>query len=339
MATILNDTEIKKLIGTVIIDGDAASIRPNSYILRLGGEGEFLTAGKVFTIGKSKKGIRIPPGHSVAVTALEAIDFRPATVEKVYPGCALHAFISPTTDLAREGIVAPTTQVDAGYSGTLNWTITNTSSEERRFLYGERLYRLTILKLEAGEVPVKFYDGAYQGKIGYVRSQRKGAPVGMRDSEWEDSLVEGGAEALLDNLMKLGYPWHALGQRLMTIDQQFKLVSDEYAAIHDSLTKLGSEVDTLSRRYSDVLGSIPQTIANALRDEAATLQNRWLLISGSMVLGLLGLVLSFTSNQRAFDFLKANGAWIGVLLVLIGVVLTVVTTRRPRPKAPAQKSP
>ena len=57
MATILNDTELKKLIGNIIIDGDPTSIRPNSYILRLGNEGEFLNAGKVFTLGKSKKGI------------------------------------------------------------------------------------------------------------------------------------------------------------------------------------------------------------------------------------------------------------------------------------------
>src|SRR6266700_6849006 len=211
MATILNDTELGKIIGTVILDGEPSSIRPNSYVLRLGEEGEFLNANKTFELGKKKKGIRVPPGHSVAVTAMETIDFRPATVEKIYPGCALHAFISPTTDLSREGIVAPTTQIDAGYHGTLNWTITNSSNEERRFLYGERLYRLTVLKLGAGEVPLKPYEGDYQGKTGYVRSQRKGAPVGMRESEWADSSVEGGPEALLDNLMKSGYPWHVLG--------------------------------------------------------------------------------------------------------------------------------
>jgi deoxycytidine triphosphate deaminase len=361
MATILNDTELRKLIGSVIIDGDPSSLRPNSYVLRLGGEGEFLSASKPFLIGRSKKGIRVPPGHSVALTALETIDFRPTTVEKIYPGCALHAFISPTTDLSREGIVAPTTQVDAGYNGTLNWTITNTSNEERRFMYGERLYRLTILRLEAGEVPVKFYDGDYQGQRGYVRSQRKGPPVGMRDSEWEDSVVEGGPEALLDNLMKSGYPWHALGQRLKTIDQQFKIVSEEYGAIHDALEKLAKEVDGLNgqldtlteagpnleklakqvdglnERYGEVSRSLPQAISAALKEEAASLQNRWLLASGSLLLGLLGLTVSFTSNQRAFDFVKANGPWIGVLLILISVIFTILTTRRPRPDKPEQK--
>ena len=133
-------------------------------------------------------------------------------------------------------------QIDAGYHGTLNWTITNTSNQERRFLQKERIYRITILKLEEGEVPLKCYEGSYQGQTGYVRSRRTGAPVGMRDSEWEDAVAEGGPEALLDNLIKSGYPWHALAQKLKTIDQQFKIVSDEYGAIHDSLVNCAQKL-------------------------------------------------------------------------------------------------
>jgi deoxycytidine triphosphate deaminase len=337
MATILNDNELKKLLGTVITNGDPSSVRPNSYVLRLGDEGEFLNASKEFTLGKTKKGIRVPPGHSVAITSLETIDFRPGTVEKIYPGCALHAILSPCTDLSREGIVAPTTQIDAGYHGTLNWTITNTSNQERRFLQKERIYRVTILKLEEGEVPLKCYEGSYQGQTGYVRSRRTGAPVGMRDNEWEDAVAEGGPEALLDNLIKSGYPWHALAQKLKTIDQQFKIVSDEYGAIHDSLKNLSTEVDTLNRQQNEASRSIPQVISTTLRDEAASLQNRWLLTSGSLLLALLGLIVSFTSSQNAISFLKANGAWIGVVLVLIGVISAVVAIRRPRSKTPAQK--
>ncbi len=337
MATILNDTELRKLLGTVIIDGDPSGVRPNSYVLRLGDQGEFLNAGKEFTLGKSKKGIRVPPGHSVAITSLETIDFRPATVQKIYAGCALHAILSPSTDLSREGIVAPATQIDAGYHGTLNWTITNTSNQERRFLQAERIYRVTILKLEAGEVPLRCYEGDYQSQTGYVRSRRKGAPVGMRDSEWEDAVAEGGPEALLDNLIKSGYPWHALAQKLKTIDQQFKIVSEEYGAIHDSLDKLATDVDTLNRQQGDAARSIPHVISTALKDEAAALQNRWLLTSGSLLLALLGLIISFTSSQRALDFLKANGAWIGVALVLIGVISAIVAIRRPRSKTPVQK--
>ena len=224
MATILNDTEIGKLIGTVICNGDSDAIRPNSYVLRLGDSGAFINTGKEFALGKRKKGIRVQPGHSVAVTAHETIDFRRDTVRKIYPDADLHAFISPTTDLSREGIVAPTTQVDAGYHGTLNWTLANTSSEERRFLHKERLFRLTILKLDASERPESPYVGHYQGQTGYVPSQRRGAPVSMKDADWEDAHAKGSPEDLLDNLLKSGYPWHSLGQRLRVgakIDSDF----------------------------------------------------------------------------------------------------------------------
>src|SRR5262249_41367540 len=148
--TILSDTEINRLLGTVIINGDIANIRPNAYVLRLGARGEFLNTGKEFDLSKERKGLRIQPGDSVAVTAYETLDFRRETVHKIYPGKDLHAFVSPTTDLSREGIVAQTTAVDAGFYGTLNWTFANTSSVERRYVYRERIYRITIFRLEAG---------------------------------------------------------------------------------------------------------------------------------------------------------------------------------------------
>lgn len=337
MATILNDNELKKLLGAIILSGDPSSVRPNSYVLRLGDVGEFLNASKEFSLGKTKKGIRVPPGHSVAITSLETIDFRRAAVEKVYPGCALHAILSPCTDLSREGIVAPTTQIDAGYYGTLNWTITNSSNQERRFLQGERIYRMTILKLEEGEVPLKFCEGDYQGQTGYVRSRRKGAPVGMRENEWEDAVAEGGPEALLDNLIKSGYPWHALAQKLKAIDQQFKIVSEEYAAIHDSLDKLDTDVDAINRQQNDTSRSIPQVITTALREEATALQNRWLLTSGSFFVALVGLIISLTSSQRALDFLKSNGVWVGLVLIIIGVVASVAALQRSKSKTTPHK--
>ena len=145
MAELLSDQEIRQILGTVIKDGVETSVRPNSYVLRLGAAGEYLTTGKEFHLGESpkdKKGIKVPPGQSVALTAFETIDFTRATVAQHFPDRDLHALISPTTDLQREGVVAPTTQVDAGYHGTLNWTLSNSSSEERRFVFKERLFRL-----------------------------------------------------------------------------------------------------------------------------------------------------------------------------------------------------
>ena len=69
MPKVLNDAELLRLLGTVIVDGDPGCIRPNAYVLRLGSTGEFLNTGKEFDLSKEKKGLRIQPGHAVGVTA------------------------------------------------------------------------------------------------------------------------------------------------------------------------------------------------------------------------------------------------------------------------------
>lgn len=328
MAVILNDKEIENLIDKVIIDGDTSCIRPNSYILRLGAKGEFLNTGKEFSLGKEKKGIRVPPGHSVGLTAYETLDFRRDAVHLIYPDHDLHGIVSPTTDLSREGIVAPTTQVDAGYHGTLNWTISNTSNEERRFIYQEQLFRLMIIKLAEGETPDRVYDGAYQDQTGYVRSRRSGAPVGMKDSEWENATVKGGPEDLLDNLLKSGYPWHVLGQRLKIIDQQFKSVTDEYAEIKDSINNLTTEVDKIRKDHSDFVYKIPSAVKEALKEEASSLQNRWLIGAGSILMALIGLVLAITSNEIVFSFFKQHGVLFGIILLILGVIPLLIISKK-----------
>ena len=213
MATILNDTELKKLIGTVIKGGDQSCVRPNSYILRLGSDGTFINTEKEFKIN-DKKGIRLVAGHSVGITALETIDFSQDTVKKIFSECDLHGFISPTTDLSREGINAASTQIDAGYKGTLNWTLANTSGKVAEFVHGEKLFRLTIIRLEKGERPEFPYKGDYQDKKGYVSSKRSSAPRGMKKSDWVEAFKDDGPEGKLEELINLGYPWNILGTRL-----------------------------------------------------------------------------------------------------------------------------
>jgi deoxycytidine triphosphate deaminase len=313
MATILNDEEIKKLIGTVIVNGSAASVKPNSYALRLGNAGEFLNCNKEFTLGGAKKGIKLQPGHSVALTAFEVVDFSRETVHKIYPNHDLHAFISPLTDLSREGIVAPTTQVDSGYHGTLNWTITNTSNMVRGFLYQEKLFRLTIFKLAPGETPTNPYRGDYHEKTGYVRSERKGAPQGMRDSEWEDAAVDGSPEAMLESLIKSGYPWNLLGQRLKVIDDQFQTVTNEYGEIKTAIDVLNREVDAMREESRN----LPNTIGKVLDEKMSTHHLRWVTATVSAIIMLLGIVLTIVVCDQALKFLKNQGAWIGILLFFI----------------------
>ena len=330
MAQLLNDQEIRQLLGTVIQDGDVSSVRPNSYVLRLGAVGEFLTTGKEFSLGsgpKDKKGIKVSPGQSVALTAFETIDFRRDTVNKHFPECDLHAIVSPTTDLQREGVAAATTQVDAGYLGTLNWTLSNSSSEERRFVHKERLFRLTILKLAKGERPEGLYEGAYQKKKGYVRSERSGAPVGMRQSDWEDSTTKEGPEALLDRVIKSGFPWNALGIRLKTIDDQFQSVTNEYAEIKESIDRLEKDVGSVVQAQ----GGLTERVREVVKDELPAMQDRWLIIATSALTVILGVALSVFSSEVAVQFLGEYGVWIGLLLILVaGAAIWRLVRRQPR---------
>lgn len=312
MATLLNDRELKSLFGTVLQNADEACLRPNSYVLRLGGHGEFINTGKEFDISKDKKGIRVHSGHSVGVTAFEELDFRRDTVHKIFPGHDLHAFLSPTTDLSREGIIAPSTQVDAGFHGTLNWTFTNNSTEERRFLFNERIYRITIFKLDEGESPEHLYKGDYQSQLGYVRSKRAGAPVGMKEAEWEGPFIKGGPQDLLDQLISSGYPWGLLGKRLKTIDQQFKDVTNEYSEIHDAIDALSKSISQIQERQSDT----PKIIKNVLREEVGSIQNRWLIGAGSLIIGLGGLFLTTATSSVVQDFLQEYGVLVGIICMI-----------------------
>lgn len=324
MAQILNDKEIKRLIGKVIVNGDSSCIRPNSYILRLGSEGEFMTTNKEFELGKTKKGIILPPGNSVGVTAFETLDFKRETLDEFFTGYDLHAIVSPSTDLSREGIVAPTTQVDAGFKGTLNWTLTNTSSQERRFVYMERIYRITFFLLDEGEKPENLYDGDYQEKTGYIRSRRSGAPVGMKENEWEAPNIKGGPEELLENLIKSGYPWHILGSRLKQIDQQFKAVSDEYANIYEALGNLSERVDDIRNKQNNS----SEVVRKILREEASSIQNRWLIGSSTVLLGLIGIILSVVSNQSLLNFFTDYGVIIGISFIIVSVIVFIIINRQ-----------
>lgn len=318
MATILNDEEIKKLISEKVISGgDLSCVKPNSYALRLGEQGEFLNSGKEFKLGTTKKGIKVQPGHSVALTALEIIDFRSETVRKLYPNCDLHAFISPLTDLSREGIVAPTTQVDVGYHGTLNWTITNTSNDVRSFLIEEKLFRLTIFKLAPGETPASPYKGDYQNKTGYIRSQRRGAPVGMKESQWEDSCIEGGPEALLENLIKSGYPWNLLGQRLQLIGGQFETVTNEFGDIKKSIEKLNTDISSVSSDVSGLRKDLPSEIKKLSSED----HTEWTSSLWTTLGVLIGLVLTIVTNDSALKFIKSNGSFIGIVIIGISVAV------------------
>lgn len=304
MARLLNDVDLGRALGSIIMDGSKENIRSNSYVLRLGRHGEFLNTSKEFELGQDKKGIKIPPGHAVAITALETLDFRRDVVHRLFPKCDLHAFVTPTTDMSREGIVAPSTQVDAGYHGTLNWTLTNTARGERAFTYGERVYRMTIWLLEEGETPEQLYEGDYQGQEGYVRSKRRGPPAGMRETEWAHAYQKGGPEDMLEELINSGYPWNLLGTRFKQIDQDLKTVTNEYGEIYDALESLKREQMTENK------------VRRVVREESASLQNRWLVASMTGIGALVGLGLTVITNDYTRKFTDQHGTMIGLIILV-----------------------
>ena len=296
MATILSDTELRKLFGSVIMDADESCLRPNSYILRLGSVGEFITTEKRFKLGDEHIGIKIPPGHSVGITAREKIDFSRDTVHKIFADSDLHGILSPTTDLSREGIIAPTTQIDAGYTGTINWTINNTSHKEAKFIYEEKLFRLTIFRLEKGETPKDVYDGTYHKQEGYVPSKRSGAPVGMRDSEWINPYKKSGPEKKLEELAELGYPWNIFSPRFKILDGQIREVSKEYGEIRDSMKNMEDKINSIESRQQQS----EEKLRGIIREE-------------------IGNKIEFSQSKKLSSFIIAFSS--GILVIIVVNVL------------------
>jgi deoxycytidine triphosphate deaminase len=334
MATILRDLDIDKLLGKVIKNGSKENIRPNSYIIRLGSKGEYIGTGREFELGedKEKKGIKLPPGQSVGVSSIEELDFSKETVNSLFPDQALHGFLSPTTDLSREGVIVTSTQIDAGFCGSLSWTLSNTSSQERRYIYGEAIFRLTIFKLDKNETPEIFYNGYYQGKTGYVRSNRKGAPVGMRENEWEEPYLDDGPEESLERLMNAGYPWQAVAIRLTEIDNQSKIISSEYLKIKTYMDAVDEKIANIGLTVNEAIDNkmIPimkNLIRDTVEEEIPRLYN-WAIIRliGSFAI-IAGLILTIITNQQAMEFLSKYGVITGLAVIIIGSVLLIIRSR------------
>ena len=327
MAEVLNDKELKRIVGGIIVDGDPTSVQPNSYVLRLRRDGEFLNTGKSFKLGngpRDLKGIRIAPVQSVGITSRERIDFSRATVDEFFADNDLHGFLTPTTRLSREGLGASSTQIDAGCKGTLNRTITNSSHQERRFLYEEPCYRLTILKLNKGERPSSPYEGDYQEKEGYVPSKRRGAPTGMKERDWAHATLEGGPEEHLQALIKTGYPWDILGERLILLDGQLKTVSDEYASIRESMDELRKRIDDIAENQSN----LRETVRNGLREEMPSILDRVMPRGLAALMVLVGLGTVLLGSPVIVDWWTQSAVWLGAILVLAGAVGSWALRRR-----------
>ncbi len=167
-----------------------------------------------------------------------------------------------------------------------------------------------------------------EGREGYVRSERSGAPAGMRAADWEDSTTAEGPDALLDRVIQSGFPWNALGTRLKAIDQQFQTVTHEYAEIHDFIERLEKEVERAARAQD----SFTDQIREVVRDELPAQQDRWLILAGGTLAVVAGIVISIVSSKPAQEILTRYGDLIGPIILVggVGALLWATLRRRKR---------
>jgi deoxycytidine triphosphate deaminase len=120
MAKILADNDIKKLLGTVILNADERRINPNGIEIRLGRHVFFQSTEEEKELSDGTY-LKVLPGESVIISSFEGLTFTRETVHRIFPGCDLMAWITPTTTMMREGIMQSSTKIDSGWNGTLNW--------------------------------------------------------------------------------------------------------------------------------------------------------------------------------------------------------------------------
>lgn len=142
-------------------------------------------------------------------------------------------------------------------------------------------------------------------------------------------------EALLNRVIESGFPWNVLGTKLKAIDDQFRVVSEEYASIHDSIGRLQDEVGSLGRDVEQIRndqGNLTERIRQIVREEIPAIQDRWLIGTASLIAVLIGLGLSVFGSPDMRQVLATHGAWIGASLVILGVAGGIWLARRRRPQ-------
>jgi deoxycytidine triphosphate deaminase len=260
MSKILPDKEIKKLIGSVLIDAHENLLNPNGIELRIGKYVFFHSTSEEKELIQNHF-LKISPGENIIISSMEKIDFSPQTVHKIFPEHLLMAFITPTTTMMREGISQVSTKIDAGFTGMLNWGIRNNSVKDIIIEYGEPIFKLTIFLLEKDETPEVVYgektEDTYQNTNGIKRSTRR-IPADIPKNKFITSDIEKFDPK--QQLREAGHPFNYIGTELIKLHGQFEVVSNSVIAIKDEFDKktdelsqkIEKETDSLSKKMEDL---------------------------------------------------------------------------------------
>lgn len=316
MARLLNDEDLKKLLGTVILNGLEDCIRGNSYRLRLGNEFRYTGETELLRFSDNKRAFLLPQFMSVGICSLETVDFRRETVDKLFPGKNLHAIMTPTSDLHREGIVAPTTQVDAGWFGLLTWQLANLAPNPNTFKHKEEIYRITIFLLDENEIPKKLYDGAHNCADGLGQTKRPGLPRDIVDENIVKPRNGISPEEHLSNLMRFGYPWSILGEKLEGLGAQYSNI----ASMAEGIDKYNNTLAEQIRRLIDKLSAMDKKISdveNEVKRMNITIIAK--LGAGATIIG--GLIIAVCSSDKLSKFVNEYGGIIGLASIVAALII------------------
>jgi deoxycytidine triphosphate deaminase len=273
MAKVLPDREIALLIGKAIIGGSQDCIRVNSYEVRLGRKALFDSTGEEVEIAPGSY-LEIDPGDLVAVESLEKFDFSADAMRSLSKPNGVFGWITPTTTMMREGFLFASTKVDAGYRGNLNWSIRNSSIKPIRLQYGERIFKLTIMELDADERPQKFYGENEQDRYQDTSGIRESARL-IQANIPEKLLVHRTKSKVepIKQLEQAGHPFNHIGTELRLLHGKWDIVSTSVGAMKtelDALQKsIETKIDAESNSISATISGLPDKIDSKMRSAFA----------------------------------------------------------------------
>jgi len=328
MARILADKEIRTLIGSVLMDADDELLNPNGIELRLGKHVLFHSTGEEKKL-KDGDFLQVSPGENVVISSIESIDFSKETVEKIFPHSMLMGIITPTTTMMREGISQAATKIDAGFRGTLNWGLRNSSMKDVILKYGEPIFKITIFLLEENEMPEMPYGerakDEYQDTQGVKRSTRH-IPADIPKSRIVSSTL-----SRLDpkkQLKEAGYPFDHIGTELIALDGKFEVVSKDVRMIKDEFQKRSSDLTNKIEEETRSLSSkIEDTRTSVLEKVESLFDKKFLKIAG-VIIGAIPIMYGVITCLQGTTLGGPTIAFISMSAGVLILVITVVLSRR-----------
>lgn len=260
------------------------------------------------------------PGETVTISSYERFDFTSDTIGKIFPGCNLMAFITPTTTMMREGIMQSSTKVDSGWAGTLNWGLRNSSIRDFILGYCEPIFKLTFFLLEGDEVPNVLYgdrpDDRYQNAEGIVRSTRT-IPVSIQPKRIISSTTE-----KIDpqrQLREAGPPFNYISQELTVLHGKFEVVSNDVRLLKTAITE---ETTTLSEKVD----SSQRTVL----EKVEALFNQKFLQAAAAIVACLSIMYGIITFLKDKGITGAALGWVA-LIAGFGVLLVIYLVSRQSP--------